>query len=1318
LTHPAKLFGIGVPRRLSFLAIALFVALVQRATANNTAQTLPFSQDWSNTGLITVNILEAPTPTSWPDVPGIIGFRGDGMTAAIDVNPQTLTQEDLTPVVNVIANQTSVLNPTGGVAEFELTNPVVALQGSGTADAPYLLIHLNTTGRSNIQVSYNVRDIDSTLDDAAQQVALHYRVGGSGPFTNVAAAYIADATTGPSLANQVTAVSVILPPAVDNQPLVQLRIMTTNATGNDEWVGIDDIVVRESLVQTVPTGSGLATPSTVSAGDETLLTVAVTPGSNPTSTGLTVRADLSSIGGLASQPFFDDGVTGGDETAGDNIFAFLAAVPVATVPGPRLLPVTISDAELRMGLASIALTVEPPPLESAINEIQGSGSVSPLLGVKVRTTGIVTGIRAFGLGFYIQAPDSEADADANTSEGLLIFRRPGIGVPIVQRGDLVEVTGVVTEFPTANPDSQRVTEISNEPTVRILSTGHPLPTPVTLTVADAPPDGPLDSLEKHEGMRVQVASLHVVAPTQGTVVEATTVATSTGVFFGVIGDTARPLREPGLDPFEPEPPGLPACVPPNPCVPRFDGNPERIRVDSDDQVGTTPLEVVAGETVGGLVGPLNYDFDAYTIAVDPDASLTTSGHPDTSPVAEPRANQFTVASFNLQRLYDTMDDTSTSDVVMTDAALTKRLRKYSALIRTVLRTPDILGVSEAENLEVLEALANQVNADAVAAGQPSPSYVAYLVDGFDPGGIDVGFLVRSTRIVVGDVTQGEAGTFVDPTDGSVDLLNDRPPLILRAAFVGSGASEFPLTVIANHLRSLNDITDPVAGPRVREKRRAQAEFLANLIQARQMADPSERIVVLGDMNAFQFNDGLVDSIGTIKGTPTPADQVLLASPDLVNPDLFDLGEELPDSQRYSFVFAGNAQQLDHMLITQNLRPSVGGIQFARVDADFPESFRNDAETTCAEQPEQNCAERVSDHDPLVAYFTLPGTLSIDDVSVTEGNMGVTQARFTVTLEGTQAQPVSVRFGTAASDPPNGATAGLDFVTNQGTVTFGPRMTTQTVVIDVIGDQLVEPDELFTVRLSEPTANAALSRAIGTGTILNDDVVMLPALTIEDASVDEHDKFARVKVKLPTPSTERVTVKFATADGTATDGVGERKADYVAESGTLVFNPGDVSQTLKIAIVRDHRDESGETFFVNLSEPTNATIDDGQALVSIRDDDRRPRIRIRNAREDEPRSGTALITFHVELSKPSGRTVTASFRTANLSAVAGRDYVAQTGTLTFAPGETRKSITVTILADSKKEFDEAFAVKLSDLVHVEPGDTVGIGTIEKARKRHW
>ena len=92
-----------------------------------------------------------------------------------------------------------------------------------------------------------------------------------------------------------------------------------------------------------------------------------------------------------------------------------------------------------------------------------------------------------------------------------------------------------------------------------------------------------------------------------------------------------------------------------------------------------------------------------------------------------------------------------------------------------------------------------------------------------------------------------------------------------------------MTVIVNHLRSLNGVDDPAGWTRVRvrAKRRAQAEFLANLIQARQVADHTERIVSVGDFNAFQVNDGYVDLIGTIKGTPTPADDVVLASPDLV-----------------------------------------------------------------------------------------------------------------------------------------------------------------------------------------------------------------------------------------------------------------------------------------------------------------------------------------------------------------------------------------------------------------------------------------------------
>src|SRR6185503_542981 len=98
-----------------------------------------------------------------------------------------------------------------------------------------------------------------------------------------------------------------------------------------------------------------------------------------------------------------------------------------------------------------------------------------------------------------------------------------------------------------------------------------------------------------------------------------------------------------------------------------------------------------------------------------------------------------------------------------------------------MKSPDILGVQEVDNLSTLQALASKVNADALAAGQPNPNYVAYLEEGNDIGGIDVGLLVKSSRATVVDVTQvGKAATFIDPTDGSADLLNDRPPLVLRA----------------------------------------------------------------------------------------------------------------------------------------------------------------------------------------------------------------------------------------------------------------------------------------------------------------------------------------------------------------------------------------------------------------------------------------------------------------------------------------------------------------------------------------------------------
>ena len=227
------------------LALMLAGMPMQSAGADNTAQSLPFSQDWTNTGLISAN-------DDWSGVSGIIGYLGDDpSTTTSGIDPQTV----LIPFVtqDVIANQTAPNTLTnGGVAEFHIADPTVALNGSGTADAPHIILHLNSTGQSNITVSYNLRDLDGSIDNAIQPIALQYRVGSSGNFTNVPAGFVADATTGPSLATLVTSVSAVLPSDANNQSEVQVRIITWNAVGNDEWVGIDDMNVTGTAGDTAP----------------------------------------------------------------------------------------------------------------------------------------------------------------------------------------------------------------------------------------------------------------------------------------------------------------------------------------------------------------------------------------------------------------------------------------------------------------------------------------------------------------------------------------------------------------------------------------------------------------------------------------------------------------------------------------------------------------------------------------------------------------------------------------------------------------------------------------------------------------------------------------------------------------------------------------------------------------------------------------------------------------------------------------------------------------------------------------------------------
>jgi predicted extracellular nuclease len=625
--------------------------------------------------------------------------------------------------------------------------------------------------------------------------------------------------------------------------------------------------------------------------------------------------------------------------------------------------VTLSNlvGEALLGAAQATGTIVNDDISlTALHDIQGAGIASPLTGSLVFTTGVVTAVK--GAGFWLQAPDAEVDADQATSEGVYVYTG-GAPPAAAAVGNRVRVSGTVQEYvPGADPDQRPLTELGGAVTVALLASGQPLPAAIALEAAMLTAGGGLDQLERFEGMRVTVPSLRVVAPTGGFTNETSATGSSDGLFHAVIGDTARPFREPGIE----------APTPVSGEIPQWDGNPELLTIDSDSLGGSsTALDLATGAVVTGLTGPLDYSYRHYVLVRDPGVPVTTAAGATPTAARAAGSDEFTVAGYNMERFFDTTADGNGAPT-LSAAAFATRLSKASVAIRDSLNLPDILAVVEMENLSTLQQVADKVNADAVAAGLADPQYAPYLQEGNDVGGIDVCFLVKTAtvgasvaRVQVDGVTQYGKDTVWTEPSGSTSLLNDRPPLALDAVVHWADGRSFPITVIAVHQRSLNGAdTQDAAGERIRAKRRTQAEFLANLIQGMQAGNPERRITVLGDFNAFQFNDGYVDAMNTVLGTPTPDAQTLVAGDgaDLVDPDLTNLGELLADGQNYSFTFGGSAQTLDHVLVNDALVLATTGfgMDHARINADFPEVARNDATSPA----------RLSDHDPVVAYFEL------------------------------------------------------------------------------------------------------------------------------------------------------------------------------------------------------------------------------------------------------------------------------------------------------------------------------------------------------------
>lgn len=601
----------------------------------------------------------------------------------------------------------------------------------------------------------------------------------------------------------------------------------------------------------------------------------------------------------------------------------------------------------------------------AIHDIQGPGARSPYEGQVVATRGIVTARR--GNGFFLQAPDAEADADPLTSEGVFVYL--GSAPPAEAAvGNRVKVRGTVLEYvPSTDPAQPPLTEIGGAPVVILESTGHALPAPVALTATFPAADGAYDQLERLEGMRVTAASLTVNTPTAGTVSETTATATSNGVFHAVVTGQPRAWRGPGVQQPDPLPAGAPGAVP------RWNTSPQVIAVSSA-ALGGERLDLAAGCVVTGVTGPLDYGYRRYTLYPETTPAVTCGEDTRPRPAPLPQADDASVATYNLERFFDDQNDPAVGEAVLGTAAYQGRLAKASLAIRDYLHAPDILGVVEMENLQVLQALAERIRTDALAAGQADPGYAAYLLEGNDVGGIDVGFLVKTAevgaglpRVAVEEVQQiGKDTTWTEP-GGASSLLNDRPPLLLRARVNFADGRRLPLTAIVVHQRSLNGAeADDASGARIRAKRQAQAEFLAGLLQQRQLADPDEQVLVMGDFNAFEFNDGYVDAMGTVTGRPAPDAATVVAGDgaDLVEPDYADLAWLLPPDQSYSYAYDGNVQSLDHILASQALlrSPQLATLVYghARINADFPEIARNDTAV----------ATRLSDHDPTLVLLRL------------------------------------------------------------------------------------------------------------------------------------------------------------------------------------------------------------------------------------------------------------------------------------------------------------------------------------------------------------
>ena len=572
---------------------------------------------------------------------------------------------------------------------------------------------------------------------------------------------------------------------------------------------------------------------------------------------------------------------------------------------------------LKFSFAVVLLFWLSPALTSlprymSICSIQGSGFSSPYQGWTVRTQGVVTLDldQASQRGFFLQAPG--CDNLPSTSDGIFVFL--GERIDVVSSGDRVEVTGSVDEY---YGHTELQVAASN---VTLLSHGNPLPAVVQLN----PPfqnEAARLYFESLEGMYAGLIRGSVVGPTDAD--DRTWLVNANlgleRVFYG-----------------DPRGTGEVICV-------------------GDDGLYKVNPEAKAGDSVQSLVGVLDFRYSVY--CVEPAAApliLPADENPELAGFSTSNLPTFDLATFNLEGMFDTLDDPLTEDPVISLSEYQRRLRKHALAIGQEMGHPAILAVQEAENLTVLQ--------DLVARPEMQASYTILWQEGIDRRGLDVALLYRPDQVNILSYQSRQSCTGLQDglePDGNDDMANpqnaltcdrdgdgqldgnrlfSRPPLLVHLLARPSGASPSPvdLWLIVCHFKS--KIQDTSTIQYTLPRRLEQARFVAGLAEAVLSADPLANLVVLGDLNDHPDSQPLAEFLGRgFRNTMNGAEK----------------------GDRYTYIFQGISQTLDYVLLYPQPTLLPVSVKPVHINADFPASYLDDIDTP----------QRSSDHDPLVVNFT-------------------------------------------------------------------------------------------------------------------------------------------------------------------------------------------------------------------------------------------------------------------------------------------------------------------------------------------------------------